>query len=92
MAAAPAFERKLFDTVAQDEPTILDLSEVTFIDSTAIGALLAVRRQAELKRGRFAVVCEAGGEIERTLLQMGLDVAFRIVPSRAHAAAELAGA
>ena len=92
MAAAPAFERTLFDTVAGNEPTILDLSEVTYMDSTAIGAMLAVRRQAELKRGRFAVVCTPGSEIERTLLYMGLDAAFSIVPSRGSAAAELAGA
>jgi anti-anti-sigma factor len=92
MAAAPAFERALFDTVARDEPTVLDLSEVTFMDSTAIGAMLAVRRQAALKPGRFAIVCVPGGEIERTLLMMGLDLAFAIVQSRGHAAAELANA
>jgi anti-sigma B factor antagonist len=92
MAAAPAFERALFDTVAGDEPTILDLSEVSFMDSTAIGAMLAVRRQAELKPGQFAVVCAPGSEIERTLLVMGLDSAFTIVQSRGRAAAELANA
>ena len=90
MGAAPAFERALFDAVTQTGPTILDLSEVSFIDSTAIGAILAVRRQAELKPGRFAIVCAPGGEIERTLFSMGLDVAFNIVQSRSHAAAELA--
>jgi anti-sigma B factor antagonist len=92
MSAAPAFERALFQAVAGDEPTILDLSEVTFMDSTAIGALLTVRRQAELKPGRFAVVCEPGSEIERTLEYMGLDAAFSVVPSRGSAAAELAAA
>jgi anti-sigma B factor antagonist len=92
MAAAPAFERALFENVSGDQPTILDLSEVSFMDSTAIGAMLAVRRQAELKPGRFAVVCKPGGEIERTLQYMGLDAAFSIVPSRGSAAAELASA
>lgn len=92
MAAAPAFERTLFETVSGNEPCILDLSGVNFMDSTAIGALLAVRRQAELKPGRFAIVCEPGSEIERTLQYMGLDAAFSIVQSRGSAAAELAGA
>jgi anti-anti-sigma factor len=92
MAAAPAFEQTLFETVSGADPTILDLSEVSFMDSTAIGALLAVRRQAELKPGRLAIVCQAGSEIERTLEYMGLDAAFSIVTSRASAAAELAGA
>jgi anti-anti-sigma factor len=90
MAAAPAFERALFDVVAGNEPTILDLSEVSFMDSTAIGAMLAVRRHAELRPGRFAAVCAPESEIERTLLYMGLDTAFSIVPSRGRAAAELA--
>jgi anti-sigma B factor antagonist len=90
MAAAPAFERALSEIVTRNGPTILDLTEVTFMDSTAIRAMLAVRRQADLKPGRFAVVCEAGGEIERTLQYMGLDSTFSIVQSRPQAAAELA--
>jgi anti-sigma B factor antagonist len=90
MAAAPAFERALFDAAVDNQPLILDLSEVNFMDSTAIGAMLAVRRQAELKPGRLAIVCGAGSEIERTLLYMGLDTAFTIVHSRGRAAAELA--
>jgi anti-sigma B factor antagonist len=92
MGAAPAFERALFESVDGDEPVILDLSEVTFMDSTAIGALLAVRRRAELRPSRFAVVCESGSEIERTLHYMGLDSAFSIVQSRPQAATELANA
>ncbi|HEX6713703.1 MAG TPA: STAS domain-containing protein [Thermoleophilaceae bacterium] len=92
MAAAPAFERTLFETVSGEEPCILDLTEVSFMDSTAIGAMLSVRRQAELRPGRFAIVCKPGSEIERTLHYMGLDAAFSIVPSRGSAAAELAAA
>jgi anti-anti-sigma factor len=92
MAAAGAFERALSDAVDGNERTILDLSEVSFMDSSAIAAMLAVRRRSQLERDRFAVVCASGGEIERTLLSMGLDVAFNIVQSRSHAAAELATA
>ena len=92
MGSAPAFERALYASVDGHEPLILDLSDVSFMDSTAIGAMLSVRRHAELKRGRFAIVCAPDGEIERTLLSMGLDAAFNIVPSRSHAAAELANA
>jgi anti-anti-sigma factor len=92
MAAAPAFERALYASVDGQEPMILDLSEVSFMDSTAIGAMLSVRRHAELQRGRFAIVCAPDGEIERTLHSMGLDMAFNIVQSRSHAAAELANA
>ena len=92
MAAAPSFEAALFDSVNGDGPVILDLSRVSFMDSTAIGALLAVRRRAELRPNRFAVVCEAGSEVERTLHYMGLDSAFCVVQSRPQAATELANA
>jgi len=92
MAAAPAFERALFDSVDGDEPVILDLSQVSFMDSTAIGALLAVRRRLQLRPSRLAIVCAPGSEIERTLDYMGLDAAFSIVQSRPQAATELANA
>ena len=92
MAAAVAFEETLLDRVSGSDPVILDLSAVTFMDSTAIGAMLAVRRQANLKRGRFVVVCSPGSDIERMLEYMGLDAAFDIVSSRSQAAAELAAA
>lgn len=91
MAAAPAFEQALYASV-DGRPLILDLSEVSYMDSTAIGAMLSVRRRAELERRSFAIVCAPDGEIERTLLSMGLDVAFNIVQSRSHAAVELANA
>ena len=92
MAAAPSFEAALFDSLNGDGPVILDLSQVNFMDSTAIGAMLAVRRRAELRPSRFAVVCEPGSEIERTLHYMGLDSAFSIVQSRPQAATELSSA
>src|SRR4051794_34611541 len=90
MSAAGAFEQTLLDCVSGDTPLILDLSEVTFMDSTAVGAMLAVRRQANMRRGRFAVVCSPGSDIERMLEYMGLDAAFDIVGSRSQAATELA--
>lgn len=92
MAAAGAFEETLLDRISGNDPVILDLSGVTFMDSAAIGAMLAMRRQANLKRGRFVVVCSPGSDIERMLEYMGLDAAFDIVGSRALAAAELANA
>jgi anti-sigma B factor antagonist len=90
MAAARAFEGTLFEAVSVDGPVILDLTEVTFRDSTAIGAMVAVRRRAELLRGRLAIVCKPDSEVERTLLYTGLDATFEIVQSRGAAAAELA--
>jgi anti-sigma B factor antagonist len=88
MAAAPAFEQKLLDCVSGEEPVILDLSDVTFMDSTAIGALISVRKKANMSRGRFALVCKPG-DIRRMIEITGLDQAFDVVDSREEAMARL---
>jgi anti-anti-sigma factor len=92
MAAAPAFEQALLDSVSGDDPLILDLSEVTFMDSTAIGAILSARKRANMTRGRFAIVCPPGGDIERMLMYTGLDASFDVAGSRPQAATDLATA
>ena len=89
MAATAAFEKRLLDSCAGEDPLILDLSEVTYMDSTAVAALVSVRKRANLTRGRFAVVCRSG-DIERMLSYTGLDSAFDIAESRGEAALSLA--
>lgn len=89
MAAAPAFEKRLLDSVSGEEPVILDLSDVTYMDSTAIGALIAVRRQANMTRGRFALVCQPG-DIRRMIEYTGLDAAFDVAETREQAMGLLA--
>ena len=84
MAAKPAFEQQLLQSIDGNGPLILDLSEVTYMDSTAVGVLVTVRRTANLSRGRFAVVC-GQGDIERMLSYTGLDVAFDIAETRGEA-------
>jgi anti-anti-sigma factor len=92
MAAAPAFQQALLDCVSGDDPVILDLSEITFMDSSAIGAMLSARKRANMTRGRFAIVCPPGGDIERMLMYTGLDASFDVVGSRPQAATDLASA
>lgn len=89
MAVAAAFERRLLDSVAGAEPVILDLSEVTYMDSTAIGALISVRKKANMTRGRFALVCKPG-DTRRMIEYTGLDAAFDVVETREEALARLA--
>ncbi len=56
---------------------VIDLTDVTFIDSTGLGALLGGRRRAHSLEGSFKVVCE-----HPTVLRMftitGLDSVFSI--------------
>jgi anti-sigma B factor antagonist len=88
MAAAPAFEERLVASVSGDERVVLDLSDVTFMDSTAIGAMISARKKANMTRGRFAVVCHPG-DIRRMLEYTGLDAAFDVVDTREEAFARL---
>jgi anti-sigma B factor antagonist len=84
MASTAAFEQRLLESIDGGGPLILDLSKVTFMDSTAVGVLVTARRKANLSRGRFAVVC-GPGDIERMLSYTGLDVAFDIAETRGEA-------
>jgi anti-sigma B factor antagonist len=86
--SAAAFEERLMNCVAGEEPVILDLSAVTYMDSTAIGAMIAVRKQANMTRGRFAVVVPPG-DIRRMIEYTGLDRAFDVVETRDQAFARL---
>jgi|SRR5580692_3769849 anti-sigma B factor antagonist len=66
-AASPQIREQLAEQInAGVRCLVLDLSTVTFIDSTAIGALAgAAMRLHQLKGGSLAVVC--GEENERVL-------------------------
>ncbi len=71
---------------------VLDLSTVTFIDSTAIGALVsAATRLRELGGGTLAVVCpEENRRVVRIFEIAGVDSVIAMHGSREDAIAELA--
>jgi anti-sigma B factor antagonist len=61
---------------------VVDLNETTFIDSTALGVLIASRRKAEASHGSFTILCDQPRvlrvfEITRT------DQVFHLLPDRA---------
>jgi anti-sigma B factor antagonist len=74
--------------VDSPERVIVDLSEVEFIDSTALGVLIEARRQ--LKDNRAFLLAAPGLETRRALEISGLDRHFNVHESVAEAlAAEL---
>lgn len=59
---------------------IVDLSTVSFLDSTGLAALIGARRKTHAFRGSFALLC-ADGVLPRALELTGLDRVFRILRS-----------
>jgi anti-sigma B factor antagonist len=86
-ASAPAFKERILGGLERSEPLILDLTGVSYMDSTAVGALFAARKETGVDHGRCAVVC--AGEIRRVFDFTGLDLVFDVVESRAEALASV---
>jgi anti-sigma B factor antagonist len=70
---------------------ILDLSQVTFIDSSGIGALIRAFKDSENGR-RLLTVIAADTQVERVLQLSGIDKALPLFGDRAAALATLAKA
>ena len=87
--SAPALRTALGNILATDVPAlIVDLSEVGFLDSTGLGALVAARSSVAESDRRMAVVCESD-RIIKLFRITGLDSVFEIYPSTEAAADSL---
>ena len=60
---------------------VLDLSDVTHMDSTGLAALIAAHQLTAEKRGRLALVITSEA-VRRTVEVRGLDRLFTIAPTR----------
>jgi anti-sigma B factor antagonist len=63
---------------------VIDLTGVTFIDSTALGVLVSGAKQVGPRHGRLDIIC-VDENIVRILEITGLDRIFGIYPSRSEA-------
>lgn len=77
---------ELFDSGARD--MVVDLSAVTFIDSTALGVLIGGVRRANEVGGTIALVV-ATRPVQRILTVTGLDQVFTVHSARDDALAGL---
>ncbi len=81
------------DAVRDTSPhVVLDLTGVTFMDSTGLKVLLAIQRRADLAGGSFGVAGPSRS-VRKILALTGLDQTFAIYDtvdeaSRAHSAAK----
>lgn len=51
----------------------LDLTDVAFIDSSGLGAVVGILKHVRERGGTFAVIAPPGGALERLLTLTGLD-------------------
>jgi anti-sigma B factor antagonist len=80
--SAPALRDSLSGLLdAGPKAVIVDLTEVAFLDSTGLGALVAARTRANDAGSRLLIVCDRE-RIVKLFRITGLDSVFEIYPSR----------
>jgi anti-sigma B factor antagonist len=90
LSTAPRLKWMLIDALeAGHRKLVVDLSLVTFIDSTALGVLVGVKRRLDVD-ARLAIVC-ARPEVLKIFEFAGLDGAFAIFPTADEALAYARG-
>ncbi len=86
---APRFKECLLELLESGvSRVVVDLSGVTFIDSTALGVLIGGVRRLHDRDGRMALVVTSR-PVERVLTVTGLDRVFAIHATRDAALADL---
>ncbi len=83
--SAPQFKEVLLNGIEGGaRRVIVDLSEVTFIDSTALGVLVSGAKRVRPRNGNLDIVC-TDENIIRIFEITGLDRIFGIYPTRGEA-------
>jgi anti-sigma B factor antagonist len=79
---APDLKQVLTDAIEGGEHrVVIDLSEVSFLDSTALGVLIGAVKRLRSRGGALAIV-NTEPSIAKTFEITGLDQIFTILPSR----------
>ena len=63
-------------------PVVVDLSEVSFMDSTGVHVLVDTLELLRLENRRLAIACREGGQVHRVLALLGLLAALTVYRSR----------
>ena len=82
---APELKKVITEVIENGERRVaIDLSEVSFLDSTALGVLIGAVKRLRSRGGALAVV-NTDSSIAKTFEITGLDQIFTIVASRTEA-------
>jgi len=84
---APEFKQQLLDVIAKGaKDVVVDFTNTTFIDSTALGVLVGGVKRLRTQDGRLSLVC-SDRNITKIFEITGLDRVFTIHPTRDEALA-----
>lgn len=91
LSTVPAL-RDALDHVVQHaaRPVVVDLSQVSFMDSSAIPVLSETSRQLAAQQRSLALACREGAAVHRLLSLVGLLGTLSVRPSRESALATIA--
>ncbi|MFJ9376157.1 STAS domain-containing protein [Streptomyces sp. NPDC101455] len=89
--SGPAVYRRALEALTPCPLVVVDLSGVTFCDSSGFNALLRLRRRAEEAGSRLALAAPPG-HVARLLALTGVDTVFPVYGSLTEAKAELLSA
>jgi anti-anti-sigma factor len=81
MSTSPQLREALRGPDAEADPVVLDLREVTFMDSSGLGVIVGQNRRAREEGFRFAVATEGATGVQRILELSGLTAVLEIVGS-----------
>ena len=81
LSTSPQLGETLGRAIAGGNSVVLDLSGVTFIDSTGINTLISALRASETNGGALALSPDLPDQVSRVFEITGLDGVFPIAPS-----------
>src|SRR5213594_738328 len=89
---APEFKQQLLDVIAKGaKDVVVDFTNTTFIDSTALGVLVGGVKRLRTQDGRLSLVC-SDRNITKIFEITGLDRVFTIYPTRDEAVSNVKSA
>lgn len=90
LSTIPAVERRLFREIRSGRGVVIDLTRITFIDSSGIGMLIQAFRESE-GSGWLHIVIAPSSQVERVFTIAGVDRALPLFMDRAQAIETLSG-
>lgn len=73
LATSPTLDRALTDAIADSDDVVLDLANVTFIDSTGLSTILAGVSASQLSGGRLVISSTLAAQPRRLFELAGMD-------------------